>query len=257
MVLSKDLKLHEKIYESKLQDDPNNIFKPRVKIFNLFEKKIKKISGKILDIGAGTGYASIWLALYNNYIEQVVAVESSRIAAEKLIPKFSKYFKTEKKIKTILNDFTKLDYNNEFDFIISFGSIHHSECLLKTMKSLNNYLKNEGYLIMIEPSMSDFTSNKEYISKYKTKEIFGGEEIFNFERNDKFFRICEYTTAAYYSSFDLKFKDKFMPKKTIIQHLKSLFKYNKKKLVNQPIPMIYFFQKNKNEYIPHKWKEII
>ena len=58
-----DIKIHEKIYKKLIKQDPSLIFKPRVKIFDLFQKNIKKINGKVLDIGAGSGYASIWLAL--------------------------------------------------------------------------------------------------------------------------------------------------------------------------------------------------
>ena len=60
-----------------------------VKIFQLFEKKINNIKGNILDIGAGTGYASIWLAL-NSKVDSIISVETSEVCVKIIIPNFSK-----------------------------------------------------------------------------------------------------------------------------------------------------------------------
>ena len=57
-----DIDLHNKKYEDQALEDPKNIFKPRVNILSNFQNKLGKIYGNVLDIGAGSGYASIWLA---------------------------------------------------------------------------------------------------------------------------------------------------------------------------------------------------
>ncbi len=251
----KDLELHDKLYSNLLNEDVNKIFKPRVQILDLFQKKIKKISGNVLDIGAGTGYASIWLAM-NTDTQKVTAIDSSEIAVKKLIPKNLNHFNLRDKIDVIHGDFSQLKYEDHFDYIVSFGSIHHSNCLFETMTSLSKYLKNGGYLIMNEPTMSNFTTNEEYIQKYNTEEIFQGMKIKNYERNDKFFRKSEYITAACYSNFDLKYKGEFKEKTKIRNIISSFFKKKKNKVINKPVSMIYFFEKKKTSYIPHLWKNI-
>ena len=166
----KDIDLHNKKYEDLVIEDPKNIFKPRVKILSEFQNKVQRIYGNVLDIGAGSGYASIWLA-QNSDADKIICLENSKIAVENLIPKNIKYYGVENKVETLLGSFEELPFNNFFDFIISMGSIHHCNCLYTSMKSINSALKNKGYLIMNEPSMSNTTSNVEYINKYNTDEI--------------------------------------------------------------------------------------
>ena len=89
MQSKKDLDIHEKKYQKLLNQNSNNFFKPRVKIFQLFEKKINSLKGNILDIGAGTGYASIWLAL-NSKVDSIISVETSEVCVKKIIPNYSK-----------------------------------------------------------------------------------------------------------------------------------------------------------------------
>ena len=262
MQSQKDIEVHEKKYQRLLSQDSNSVFKPRVKIFHLFEKKIGKIHGEVLDIGSGNGYASVWLAL-NSKANTITSNESSDICVNELIPKNSKYFNVENKILPIKGNFSKLNYSDYFNFVVSFGSVHHSDCLFETMKSISKYLKEDGYLIMNEPSMSNYTTNKEYIAKYDKEEVIEGVKMKNFDRNDKFYRDAEYITAGYYAGLDLKYCSNFNPEsisKKIIKVLKLILFLKIKEIIklgkskkNKPKSKIYFFQKKKTKYIPHKW----
>ena len=200
-----DIKIHNKKYDQLVFDDPNNIFKPRVKILDQFQKKVSKFYGNILDIGAGSGYAAIWLAL-NSDAKKIICLENSSTAVQKLIPKNIDFYKVNNKVKVELGSFENIPYDDHFDFVISMGSIHHCSCLFSTMKSINKSLKNNGYLIMNEPSMANTTSNQEYLDKYNEEENFYGTVIKNKDRNDRFFREAEYISSAVYSGFDLKFQ---------------------------------------------------
>ena len=281
---NKDIELHDLKYENLISKDPEEIFKPRIEILSHFQKKIKKINGNVLDIGAGSGYASIWLAKNSN-ANKIICLENSKFAVDRLIPKNIKYHKVEDKIDVQLGSFEDLQFNDNFDFIISFGSIHHASCLFTCMNSLYKALKNNGYLIMSEPSMDNSTSNEDYIKKYNTEEIFEGIKIKNYERNDRFFREAEYITSAVYSGFDLKLKSyenknysnvsskvkiikNLLMKKEILKLITLIFSYplkffkfkilNTKKENSKSIvkPTIFFFQKNITSYIPHVWNKL-
>ncbi len=45
-----------------LKDDPSEIFKDRVYVFERYEEKYGEIHGNVLDVSAGNEYASLWLA---------------------------------------------------------------------------------------------------------------------------------------------------------------------------------------------------
>ena len=152
------------------------------------------------------------------------------------------------------------------------------------MKSFNKALKYKGFLIMNEPSMENKTSNEDYVKKYNTEEFFNGVKIKNYERNDKFFREAEYITSAVYSGFDLKHTSLFENKnffdssknayilKNLIKEKKFLkllllillYPFKKLKLISPTTPkkntevksLIYFFQKNITNYIPHIWEKL-
>ena len=294
-IINKDLELHNKKYENLSSQNPEKIFKPRIKILANFQNRIKRIHGNVLDIGAGSGYASIWLAK-NSDAEKIICLENSEVAVNDLIPKNIKYYDVENKVTALLGSFEEIQFDNFFDFIISMGSIHHCKNLFKSMKSINKALKNNGYLIMNEPSMSNYTTNDDYVNKYNEVEIFHGEKIKNHERNDRFFREAEYITSAVYAGFDLQYqglekKNYFKSISNKINHIKGLlmkkdflkiiklsiffpFKYLKSnlfsevnfkkenkiatnnKIITRKInSSVFFFQKKNTSYIPHTRSE--
>ena len=76
-----DQKLHAAIHQGMMNVPPDHIFSPRVGVFSYLEGKLGiAIHGKVLDMGCGSGYASIWLAK-NKPVEKVYALEASVAAA--------------------------------------------------------------------------------------------------------------------------------------------------------------------------------
>ena len=166
------------------------------------------ISGTVLDIGCGNGYSSVHICQTRD-IEKVYALECNEAAVDKLIRRnFEKNNISEDKYELVLGSFNKIAYENYYDFVISLGSLHHSSNLLMTMRELYKCLKPGGFVIAHEPYLIDETQNDTYVEKSRTfKCVQSFVNIQECERDDHFFRKCEYMTAFYHSNFIVNIKD--------------------------------------------------
>ena len=200
-----EVELHEKIHG--IWHNQNNIYSKPKKIDLILqaEKGLdKKISGNVLDIGCSNGYSSVYI-VKNRNIDQVHSLECNINCVNLLIRSNYQYHNIpEEKYELILGSFNEIHYKNYYDFVISLGAIHHSGNLLKTMTEINSCLKVGGYFIANEPYMNDFTSNQIYIEKEEIfKNVQGLVNTKESERDDHFFRKCEYLTAFYHSGFEI------------------------------------------------------
>ena len=197
--------LHQKLHKKKNNIvDLRNLFRnPRLKIFPYVEKILnKKISGSIFDVGAGNGYAGLWLA--KNREVSVVSLECTDEAAHVTIPYYAKQFGVDNLVKTEKGSFYDLScHDEEFDFVVCFGALHHSRDLLYVLKNIYKTLKPGGILIAQEPSTSDHIDNQVFINIYDSYEEFAGEIIRHGDRDDRFYRKCEYLTALHHSNFNI------------------------------------------------------
>ncbi len=204
-----DRRLHENIHTRMLSHDyASFLTNPRLQLFEFFERKFCSISGKALDLGAGSAYASVFLAL-NHSVEKVFALENSVVATNELMPKNIIHYGVSEKVFPIHGCFSNFLLDDQVDFAFSFGSLHHSDCLLTTFKSLARNMKSGAYLLAQEPAMKNSTSNLEYHKKYECEEVRFGTRIKNGDRNDSFFREAEYISAACFSGFDLVYEGNF------------------------------------------------
>ncbi len=261
-----DQKLHREIHKQMMAISPENIFSPRVNVFKELEKKLDlKVSGTVADIGCGNGYASIWMAKFLKP-EMVFAIEASEMAVKELLPRNIVHHHVENKVKPLHASFDSLPFVNEIDFVISFGALHHSRCLLSTMMSVSKSLKQGGYLIAQEPVMPNTTSNTDYINKYNSVETMHGLRIKNGERYDCFFREAEYITAASFSGLDLIYYDDFRQTRgltgikvalrnllTALGLIQDQRKYSYQKML---MKKIIVFKKSEVDYIPHLWSPL-
>jgi len=198
-----DAELHKKIHKHMMKVESDSIFKSRVKTFPIVEALLgEPLSGNILDVGCGNGYASIWLAK-NRKDVKVTALEASELAVKELIPKHVSYHGVDDIVEVKNGSFDDLDTKDTYDTVIAFGALHHSSCLYSTMKSISKSIVSDGLLIANEPVMPNTTKNKEYIEKYDIVQNIFDLKIRNGDRCDCFYREAEYISSAVFAGFDL------------------------------------------------------
>lgn len=239
-----EIKFHNKKYTKEFSLAPSNLLSnPRLRVLDTFTKKTGiDFSGKILDAGCGNGYAGISLAL-NSPVKSVVCLDNSDIAIEKLIPRNANYYAVGHKIDPVLGDFSDISYNEEFDFIIAFGALHHSPCLFSTFKSLTRSLKVGGFIIAHEPVMPNVTSHNLFAQKYDQIEESYGLKFRHGDRYDRFYRDAEYICAGILSGLDLIYSLDFPLS-------------DKPQKSDNPTSKAFFFTKDKIDYVPHLWEPL-
>lgn len=235
----KEIKIHDKLHDNFFINKNFSSKDKRIEIIKKGENKInEKIKGNVLEIGSGNGYASVYLAKNRN-VNKVYSMECNKSAVDKLIRENFKYNNVdENKYELVLGSFNNIYYKNYFNFVISLGVLHHSGNLFSTLKSIYESLQNGGYLIGHEPYMDDYTQNEFYIEKSEKTKNFGDLiKVKEKERDDNFFRKCEYLTAAYHNGFEVDF-----------HHLD-----NKKDNLNNCLLILKKPEKTP-DFIPHKWE---
>lgn len=101
----------------------------------------KKKSGKILDIGAGTG---LLLSKFKDKGWEVDGVELTRSAV--------RYAKRKYKIKLRQGDFLQKKINDKYDVIILNGALEHLHKPFETLEKANKNLKKGGFILISIPN---------------------------------------------------------------------------------------------------------
>ncbi len=102
----------------------------------------------VADFACGTGYGSAILA------EKAASVVGLDID-QKVIASITEKYKPIHNLSFKNTDLLKIDFKNQFDYIVSFETIEHFEesDILKLLGLFNNALKSGGRLIMSTPYM--------------------------------------------------------------------------------------------------------
>lgn len=110
-----------------------------------------RVAGSVLDMGAGTCWATAKLSQLDR-VKEVVAVDMSERFLTSTGVRIIRHYKgDESKIKFCVSSFNHVPFdNNTFDCVFLIAAIHHSLSPAKTLLEANRILKDEGVLIVIE-----------------------------------------------------------------------------------------------------------
>ncbi len=101
---------------------------------------------RVLDLGAGSGWTSCLLAL-SGY-----RVTSTDIAPEMVVMQTENAARYHVQLESsIVSDFESLTFDNEFDVVIFYDCLHHSENEVAALRSAYRALKPGGICVTLEP----------------------------------------------------------------------------------------------------------
>lgn len=246
-----EISLHEKIHQQKFESGNFLSNKKRIKLLEKAENIIgKEISGTIIEIGAGNGYMSVYIAKKRK-IDCIYVLECTINGVDLLIRKnFETNNIDDSKYELVLGSFNSIPLVEKFDFVLAFGALHHSSNLQKTLDECYKALKPGGHLIAQEPYSSDETPNSFFVEmKNKIVNVQGLIEIKNKLRDDNFYRKCEYLTASYHAGFDnMNFK-----KLSDIKSQFSKFFNSKLNTTNKALLILNKSKTIDTKEIPNRW----
>lgn len=189
------------------------------------EKKNNKLKfEKVLDLGCGWGTSSI---LLSEIFNEVHAIDISSTSISKAKLNFN--FKKKNNIKCEELDAERLKVKNTYDFVYSWGVIHHSVNPTKIYNNIFYSLKEEGkFMIMVYNKNSLRYWFKGIYQLFIKLKVFRG---YNFDSVQKFF------TDGYHH--------KHYAPRELIEELKSIgFKDLKYELTHMEKKYTPFFDKN-------------
>ncbi len=112
----------------------------------------------LLDLGCGPGWTSIMMAKLEIMVtgidisEAMIAIAKERTKKEGL------------KINFLVSDIEKIDFENQFDRVLSYDALHHCPNELEVLKNIYKALKPGGLVLIVEP-------NKKHYHNKKTQKI--------------------------------------------------------------------------------------
>ena len=198
------------------------------------------ISGKVLEIGCGTGYGIRILAPKS---EQYVAVDKYKTDISEEVKRNNKieFFQLEVPPLTHFSD-------NTFDYVVTFQVIEHIKNDDLFVKEIHRVLKPQGKLILTTPNIKmsltrnpwhvrEYTIDQlsrlqaNYFSQVSIKGIFGNEKVMNYYEQNK--KAVEKITR--FDIFNLQYR---LPRQFLQVPYDILNRLNRKRLLNQSTKLV-------------------
>lgn len=189
---------------------------------------------RILDLGCGTGWTSVFLAKTGyEIIGQDISPEA--ITQANIIKEKEKL----NNLNFVLGDFEEMDYHSEFDGVVFFSSLHHSVNEKNAIVAAYKALKPGGVCITSEPGIRHSQSSEaiEAVKKYNVIEknmppkfiIRNGKKA-GFKSFKTYYHPCNINLILYRSP-------KHFP---VNNFLKKLFKFNFVRILAALFVMIFY-----------------
>ncbi len=186
----------------------------RRKVLERFELLTgERIHGRVLEIGAGTGWCSALLSQKSS-VEAVYSLDYESYCVQTLMPHVARMLAArEEKITRVLGSYNCMAAADcEFDLVVSIGALHHSENLPLSMRECYRVIKPGGRLLASE--------HCEYNSLTLAEQRSGENEIVDAavvarkygadvgtvrakDNSDHAYRLCEFESAALAAGFDV------------------------------------------------------
>lgn len=125
------------------------------------------IPAKILDMGCGTGWTSVF------YAKRGYNVTGQDISQDMIdLAKINKVKSNLDNLEFMVSDYELMNIKNEFDCVVFYDSLHHAENENRALEVAYNALKSNGILITLEPGEGHSKSQPslEAVQKYGVEE---------------------------------------------------------------------------------------
>jgi SAM-dependent methyltransferase len=122
---------------------------------------LPKPPARVLECGCGTGWLSFFLAR-RGY--QVVGQDCAEDAIE--LARQNPMFVKTGQVEFVCSDFEDLDYRDEFDAIVFYAALHHTQKEQATFDSAWRALKPGGILVAMEPGVGQEKRSQRVIQEY-------------------------------------------------------------------------------------------
>ncbi|NJM61006.1 MAG: class I SAM-dependent methyltransferase [Oscillatoriales cyanobacterium RU_3_3] len=109
---------------------------------DFFLKNLSSSKGAALDMGCGSGILASELA---KYYDRVVGIDIS----EKML-EIARHKRSESNIEYIQMDVSCLEFDRQFDLIVSASTFHHLNHLPTTLQSIKKLLKPQGKAVFLD-----------------------------------------------------------------------------------------------------------
>jgi len=116
---------------------------------------------RVLECGCGTGWLTYFLGR-KGY--EVVGQDCSPDAIE--LARANPPFTGPCNVGFICSDFEGLGYRDEFDAIVFYGALHHSQDIEKAIQSAYQALRPNGVFVAVEPGMGHERRSRKIIEEY-------------------------------------------------------------------------------------------
>lgn len=165
------------------------------------------IHGQVLEIGAGTGWASALMSQMPA-VQHVDVLEYDPYCVDTLIPQVFKVLNGDvSKAARVYGSFHRIQPTEHYNVIVSIGALHHAEDLEQVLLQCFKALKPGGWLIATEPCEDNDRTHRQIVAKGEKEDPNAlrkyGRRTKHKDNSDHYVKLYEWEAAAFWAGFDV------------------------------------------------------